>query len=164
MQFEPFSFYGLGTVSLQSLHTPEFNAGNALNTDRYEFAVPVSGDESGVFLIHSHSQRDLTNHESSEVLELINILAARITHSWESEGLDLSIGAPRKLDDSVRKRLNASGLAITHSWSGQLVGESPFEFTLSYANRESSRRNFQNVGTKTDKETASCSDIFLDSH
>jgi len=164
MQFEPFSFYGLGTVSLQSLHTPEFNAGNALNTDRYEFAVPVSGDESGVFLIHSLSQHPSEDNHSSEILELINILAARITHAWEIEGLDLSIGAPRNLDDSVRKRLNASGLAITHSWSGQLVGASPLDFTLAYANRETGRRNFRNIDTKTDKENASCSDIFLDSH
>ena len=125
-------FYGIGSVALATTDARDLRATRAM-----AFGLSVAGDLEGSFVL-------LTDHppiaaDRTSALELLNVLAARLSEALAAQGTDLVLGTPLEIDSAALRRLTLSGPRIERSWSGIFSGASPFDFELYLAVRPESR-------------------------
>ena len=155
-------FYGIGKVSLAEKEPNPLSTQKVRN--RRSFGLTIQGDLQGsVFLL---TEDFPVESDPSSALELLNILSARLADQLSSEGLDIVISAPLKIDSKYFEMMISESRPFFRLWSGRFSGNNPFEFELIITAERTqvneSKVMFRQKMTVTQEE-ALCSHLSLDS-
>jgi hypothetical protein len=125
--FTPFSFYGLGTVSLSADH---WETRSRISSSSHGFAVSVRGDRLGMMTLTVDSSSSV--EDSSALMELLNILSARMVEQFERQGIDLDMGTPNELTQKSIQLLDSQPAEKVLSWKGLFQSRELMEFIFTY--------------------------------